>query len=254
MSETNRAVVLYAFIAIVVGIGLFCLAEWSWLWDWLASVINNIGGLVIATGVLAVGWELLGKRAFSEELIAKVQLRSDVVASGLQRVTDQYLEDVEWADLIKGSQKVDIVVHYANTWRRTHTKRLEAVAANNKARIRVFLPDPEDSETLATLQRRFNRPADDIRKDIQEAITEFKQMHNPDGADLRIYVRAGDMVFSCYRFDARAVLALYSHSRERRSDVPTFVVGSGSIWSFVYHEVQSILTQSRQIFPEKGSM
>jgi hypothetical protein len=35
--------------------------------------------------------------------------------------------------------------------------------------------------------------------------------------------------------------------------VPTFVVGSGSIWSFVYDEVQAILTQSRQIFPEKGS-
>jgi hypothetical protein len=172
------------------------------------------------------------------------------VGSGLQRITDQYLEDVEWADLIEGSQKVDIVVHYANTWRNTHSQRLRAVAANKKARMRVFLPDPDDSQTLITLARRFDRPAEDIGKDIRQAISDFKDMHTPGGADVQVYVRTGDMVFSCYRFDSRAVLAMYSHSR-RRSLVPTFVVGSGTIWDFVYGEVQEIQKQSRQIFPGK---
>ncbi len=248
-SETNRSVVTIALVAVLLGIGLFWLDDQVSSDSW-SAIINNIGGLVIATGLLAVGWELLGKRAFADELIAKVQLRTDVVGSGLQRITDQYLEDVEWADLIVGAQKVDIVVHYANTWRNAHHQRLQAVAANKKARMRIFLPDPDDEQTLITLARRFDRPADDIEKDIRQAIREFTEMHTPGGADLQVYLRAGDMVFSCYRFDSRAVLALYSHSR-RRSLVPTFVVGSGNIWDFVYGEVQEIQKQSRQIFPRK---
>lgn len=77
-------------------------------------------------------------------------------------------------------------------------------------------------------------------------------MWKQGGADLRVYVRSGDVVFSCYRFDSRAVLTLYSHTRQRRSRVPTFVVKSGDLFTFVYEDITAILEQSQQIFPTQG--
>jgi hypothetical protein len=102
---------------------------------------------------------------------------------------------------------------------------------------------------MKTLADRFSTDPDSVAAKIGEAITEFSTLKVANGADVRIYVRPGDVVFSCYRFDGRAVLTLYSHSRERRSRVPTFVVGSGSVYDFVYDEIQAILDQSRQVFP-----
>ena len=49
-------------------------------------------------------------------------------------------------------------------------------------------------------------------------------------AQVQVYLRKGDLVFSCYRFDSRAVLTLYSHSKERRTSVPTFVTRNGSLF------------------------
>jgi hypothetical protein len=249
-SETDKSVVIIGLLSLGAGVGLLWLAERSfWSAGW-ASIVNNVGGLVIATGLLAVAWELLGKRAFASEVLAKARLSTDVVAAGIERVTDQYLVDVEWASLIERSTKVDIVVAYASTWRHTHQERLERIARDRRARMRIFLPDPDDRETMSILAGRFNTTAPDVAAKIREAIADFSAMWVANGADLQVYVRSGDVVFSCYRFDSRAVLTLYSHGRERRSRVPTFLVGSGNLFTFVYDEIHAIRKQSRQVFPE----
>jgi hypothetical protein len=64
-------------------------------------------------------------------------------------------------------------------------------------------------------------------------------------------VRAGDAVFSCYRFDSQAVLTLYSHGRERRNQVPTLVVRGGELFDFVYNEIAAIAEQSRLADPQE---
>lgn len=248
-AETNRATVLIALGACVVGIGILWLATWPIWSDAWTSIWDNVGGLVIATGLLTAAWELIGKRSFAAEVLAKARLSTDVVAAGIQRASDQYLQYVEWDSLFGGAGKVDIVVAYGATWRNAQRVNLEKVAANKRGRIRVFLPDPDDVHTMKTLAERFSTDPDSVSARIREAITDFSTLKVANGADVRVHVRSGDVVFSCYRFDGRAVLTLYSHSRERRSRVPTFVVGSGSVYDFVYDEIQAISEQSRQVFP-----
>lgn len=209
-----------------------------------SAFLAQLGALLMATGLITIAWNLFGRRAFASEVLAKARVGTDVVASGLERVTDQYLEDVEWGELFRDVGRLDIVVAYANTWRNTHRSRLEATARRRGARIRVVLPDPSHDPTISLLAERFDMPPATLRSRIHEAIRDFRALRRPGGATVDVRVRRGDVVFSCYRFDSRAVLTLYSHARIRRTRVPTFVVADGSLFKFVYEEVTALIEQS----------
>lgn len=250
--ETNTRTVIIGLLAILMAVGLFWVSnQESWYQEnspW-QSTWNQIAGLVVATGLITVAWELLGKRRFAAEVLAKARLSTDVVDAGITRVTDQYLEDVEWADLFEGANKIDMVVAYARTWRNTHAHRLRSVAARSGTRLRFFLPDPDDEVTMRVLAARFNQDPHSLAATVREAVSEFSALATQGGGRVEVYVRPGDAVFSCYRFDGRAVLTLYSHARERRTSVPTFGVRGGQLFKFVYEEIAAIKSQSTRVFP-----
>lgn len=208
---------------------------------WLTGLLGQLGGLLVATGLVTFLWELLGRRQFAREVMDMADLSADLKRSGLERATDQYLDDVEWGDLFRDAHRVDIVVAYANTWRNSHRSKLDTVAADPKARIRVFLPDPSDADLMKLLAERFAMDADDVRRKVEEAVKEFGALRVDGGAELTVHLRRGDLLFSCYRFDSRAVITLYSHGRKRQTSVPTLVVGQGSLYQFVDREIQAIL-------------
>jgi hypothetical protein len=81
----------------------------------LSAFLSQFGGLLLGTGVLTIAWDLVGRRSFADEVLAKAKLSAEVVDSGLTKVTDEYLQDVEWEDLFRDAHKVDIVVSYAYT-------------------------------------------------------------------------------------------------------------------------------------------
>jgi hypothetical protein len=248
-SNTNKTVAIYAGGAFFVGVALlYASAQDTWAWNetW-RSVANSVGGLFIATALLSAGWELFGKRSFTNEIMARANLGSDIEKSGIAGVTDAYLDDVPWDELMTGATKVDIVVAYANTWRNARMALLTKLAQTPGVRLRVFLPDPDDDLTMNVLANRFGKTVDDVRGKVNEAILEFGEFRTAGGADLEIYVRAGDVVFSCYRFDGRAVLTLYSHGRVRQPKVPTLVLKSGALWQFVHEEIAAIKSQSRPL-------
>jgi hypothetical protein len=224
---------------------------WSGTSQWksnqpVQAFLAQLGGLSLATGLLAVAWDLFGRRAFADEVLAKARLSTDVVQAGIVRVTNQYLTEVEWASLFQDVSKLDIVVAYAATWRNTNRASLQQVAGRPGARIRVFLPDPGDDQTVAVLAERFNTDPADLIARINEAIRDFQSFEVPGRAEIEVWLRAGDAVFSCYRFDSNAVLTLYSHGRERRTQVPTFVIRGGELFDFVYNELAAIAAQSRR--------
>jgi hypothetical protein len=244
---TTRSAMLVGACFVIIG-GL--LLWWSGTSHWqhnpqMQAFLAQSGGLLLATGLLAVVWDLFGRRALADEVLAKAGLSADVTRAGIVRVTNQYLTEVEWASLFRNVSKLDILFAYAATWRNTHRASLEQVAGRSGARIRVFLPDPNDARTVEVLADRFSMSSADLIAKINEAIRDFKALAVPGGAAVEIYVRAGDAVFSCYRFDSQAVLTLYTHGRERRTQVPTLVIRGGELFGFVYSEVKAIASQSR---------
>ncbi len=246
---TNLTVLLVAAGAAAVGIALLYVAgRADWWQGRLAAqtLVSQVGSLLVAAVALALLWEFVGKRKFAEEILEKVGIASDVDRAGIVRFTDQYLKDVEWDAYFAGVQKLDIVVAYGRTWRQAQWDQLMSVAARPEARIRIILPDPADTQSLAVLADRFSRTPAKLRDDINEAAQDFMTLRRAGGADVRLYWRRGDQVFSCYRLDSTAVITLYSHSRERRP-VPTIVCRSGgTLYDFVRQEVEVMLMSARE--------
>jgi hypothetical protein len=235
---------LVAALVAAVGLELLYLAGRDDLWtdlSGLRALTNALGGALIVSIALGGLWELFGKRAFAREILETARTSTDVEAAGLTRVGSRYLDDPDWERLFSTVRKLDIFVAYARTWRHSNLSRLQAVASRPDARLRLYLPDPNDEETVRILAGRFNQTAEELVAAITEARREIEALHRPDGAEVTVYFRRGDVLFSCYRFDGTAVLTLYSHSRERVSAVPTLVVrDGGSLYDYVRAELRAI--------------
>jgi hypothetical protein len=243
---TRLAIILGLCFVVIGGLSMW----WSGTSEWksngqVQAFLGQVGGLLLAIGLLAVAWDLFGRRSLADEVLAKAGLSADIVRAGIVRVTDQYLAEVEWASLFQNVTRLDIFVAYGATWRHTHQASLQQVARRPGTRIRVFLPDPEDARTVEVLAERFHIEPDALIAKINEAIQEFRSLAVAGGATVEMWLHAGDAVFSCYRFDSKAVLTLYSHGQERRTQVPTFVIDGGELFDFVYNELTAIAAHSK---------
>lgn len=251
---TTSTTWLVALTGMVVGVGVLLIASFvGWINQraGLQNLLNNIGGTIIASVSLAVLWELIGRRAFTREILETATYAADIEAAGIVRIGTQYLTDPKWDDLFRGVSKLDIFFAYGRTWRNSNLSNLRQFAARSGCRLRVFLPNPDDPQTVSVLAKRFSKPEDVLQADISEAAEEFKNLTQSDGAQIEVYYRAGDSLFSCYRFDQTAILTLYAH-QQKRVDVPTVVCRSGgTLYEFIFAEMHAILAQSARIFPPK---
>ena len=107
---TTRSAVAVGLCLMIVG-GL--LLWWSGTSQWksnepVQAFLAQFGGLSLATGLLAVAWDLFGRRAFADEVLAKAGLSADVVRAGIVRVTNQYLAEVEWATLFRDVTGIEL--------------------------------------------------------------------------------------------------------------------------------------------------
>jgi hypothetical protein len=249
--RTNLRMIIAAVVVGGAGLALLYISgrdEWWKHRQAGQTFISQLGALLLAAVALAALWEFAGKRSFAREILSKVGVGSDIERAGVVRITDQYLKEVEWDSYFEGIEKLDIVVAYGRTWRRTHWDQLKRMAQRSDTRIRIILPDPDDTQSLSVLADRFNRTPAQLRDDILESATEFIELKgsNPS-SKVHLYLRRGDHVFSCYRLDRIAVVTFYSHSRTRKP-VPTIVCQSGgSLYDFIYDEIKVMLDNSREI-------
>lgn len=245
---TTSQTLLIAVGVAAVGILLLYLGGRDDLWkhhQGFQALSNNLGGAFVVSVALALLWELRGKRNFAREVLETAQTSSDVHTAGLTRIGINYNADPDWEELFHNVQKLDIFVAYARTWRNTHLAKLRSVARTPGTRIHAFLPDPEDSATVRVLAERFSTDPDTLRNSILEAKRDFLGLREPGGGEVKVFLRKGDSVFSCYRFDNYAVVTLYTHSKVR-GQVPTLVCkDGGTLYEFVRDELRAIQDQSR---------
>lgn len=178
-------------------------------------------------------WDLLGKRALLDEVLAKAQLSRDIDEAGVSRITDTFQgEKLDWASYFRTVNNLDIFVSYARSWRNTHLEQLRRLARKKNARIRVVLPDPEDEQTVFELAQRFDYTPEYLVNLIEEAKVEYDRLRFPSGASVEVWFLPVAQTFSFYIFDHTAVIALYTHRRERLP-VPTLVCDQGG-WLHAY--------------------
>jgi hypothetical protein len=212
--------------------------------DGLRAVLDDLGGVFIASVALGALWELAGKRSFAREVLDSSRVTTDVVAAGLRSIGTNYLGDPDWERLFADVQKLDVFFAYGRTWRNSNDARLKSLAARRTSRIRVFLPDPTDSDAVCGLADRFQMSETNLRVAIEEARDYFTDLGRAGRGSVSVFYRKGESTFSCYRFDKVAILTLYTHSR-MRTQVPTIVCeDGGSLYDFIRAELRAIEEQS----------
>jgi hypothetical protein len=207
----------------------------------LESTIQEIGALLVVTGTLTVFWDLRGRRALTNEVLAAANLSTDVTESGLTRITTRYL-DVEWDALLRQSAHVDLYFAYARTWRHAHATALRALVSRPDTRLRVILPDPTNDALMGTLANKFGCAPDELRDRIAEAQADFENHRRQASEHAVVEVRRTPQLpaYSYYRFDRRSFTVLYAPA-PGRTDVPTFETEQGG-WlnGFFYKQFDAL--------------
>jgi hypothetical protein len=244
-----RDVAIAGMVVAAIGVGLLYVSGHDSWWvhrGGAQQLLSQIGSLLIVSVALAALWEWRGRHLLAQEVLETARLGADVTAAGLTRLTNQYIQDVEWAELFTDVKHLDIFVAYARTWRGSHFAQLQDLGRQVDARIRVVLPDPGDDDTVARLALRFEMTPARLVELITEAARDFRVLAQPGGADVQLYFHTGDPTFSYYRFDTRAVVTLYSHSRHRQL-VPTLVCKSGgTLYDFLRADFEALVQMSQQ--------
>ncbi len=236
----------------VVGLALLAvtsLVGWFGRHASTSALVNSLGGLLFTTGGLAVLWDLRGKRDLIREVLAKAKIPGDVQSAGLTRVTMDWLS-IPWDEWFKTARSVDVFIAYGSSWRKFQWERLQDFTSKKRNKLRLYLPDPNDEATMKVLAQRFDYTVEKIKENVLEMAQEIAKLSGPNSADIRIYYRAGDPTFTCYRFDEVILVTLYSHKRER-GNVPSFVVGPGTFHEFFTKDLEAIHRQSTAVSLEQ---
>jgi hypothetical protein len=246
--RTNLRTVVVSLVIFLVGISLLFTSEVN---DyvatnvWLKAVVANLGGLLVATISIATLWELFSKRAFLDELLSKAGLAEDIRTLGLVGLSVNPLRGPDFSKLIRGANKLDIFVCYANTWRANYEEDLRVLARKPGVRIRLIVPNPYNMEIMKELAHRFGSASEQVLAEkIKAAIEESKNIFvnaNNQKSDFTVWVHEENPVTSFYRFDNIAVVTLYKHARGR-GNVPTFTAErGGTLYNYVEAEVDGMI-------------
>lgn len=247
-SLTNYKTIMYVIAMVTLGfLTLWALESFSWLSSWgsLGLVIQQVAALLIATGALAILWELRGKRDLVDEVLAKVGVADDVKETGIFRASMDW-RVVPWSDLISNAREIDIHIAYGSTWLSTHSKELKDFSLKRGRRMRYLLPDPDDPETMSVLASRFDKTPEIIQGRVREAAKDVAELSRQGRADIRIWYRKGAPTFTGYRFDDTYVVTLYQH-RTERTPVPTLMMSGGSFGKFFSEDLESIVRQGFEV-------
>jgi hypothetical protein len=171
-----------------------------------------------------------------------------MASAGIISISKDFQTGIDWESHFHSVRELDIFFAYGRTWRNAHISKLREVASRKDTEIRVLLPDPEDEKTTHELARRFNYSDDKVRDLIREAEEYFENLRpskSSSGAKIEIWFLPATPVFSFYRFDDIAVLALLSHRRQL-VEVPSFVCEKGgTLYNFIRQEFDFMISQAR---------
>jgi hypothetical protein len=242
--RTNLRVVLLALFVAICGVGLIYYAELRHDRPTLHTILRDLGSVLVVTVAVALLWELFARRALLAELLEGTRLAEEIQSSGIVGVSQHWYKDIPWHALFKSVHHLDIFFSYSDKWRNAFSEEIRAFAGRGSGRLRIVLPDPESSEIIAALSRRFDRDAAQVRSHILEAKQEFERLLIRSAHaefEWSIWYLPKEPVFSCYRFDDIAILSLYRHRKE--GGVPTLILKrGGAFFDFIYAEYKAFVS------------
>src|SRR5882724_1277363 len=151
-------------------------------------------------------------------------------------------------ELIRSSNQMTLYFIHSRRWRENHDTAIKAFLARDKANLELFLPDLENHELMFSLGKHFeDGPL--IPALVADAYRFFARLARDYGKPAQVWLFGRYPTYSFYRFDERAVMALYSNSSAKK-ELPAFEITAGGILgTFLAADVEDLKKECRKRAP-----
>ena len=144
----------------------------------LSITLQHLGSFMLASVAIALIFQLWQVRGLVEDMWEEAEIVKSLRSARLSRFTLDFQEaEVPWARLFRESDHVTILFLWGISWRGWHLTQLREFLQDEKAHLKVILPDAEKENLMQALALRF-LDADEIKRNIENAVQEFTQLGN----------------------------------------------------------------------------
>jgi len=152
-------------------------------------------------------------------------------------------------DLIGSATTMALYFIHSRRWRENHDATIKAFLGRAGTTLEVFLPDLEDHELMFSLGKHFeDGPL--IPALVADAYRYFARLARDFRKPAHVWLFGRYPTYSFYRFDARAVIALYSNTSAKK-ELPAFEVTADSfLGTFLAADVKDLKQECRKRTPE----
>lgn len=241
-----RTVLIVVFLAILGTILLLSArTEWSEKHQITKILLTQLGSLFIVTATITIAWELVGKRAFAEEVLEKANLSRELAEAGVTKVFGSFHErEIDWIEFFETACEIDLLFLYAHSWRSSRRVELRTFLSASRRRLRVILPDPSNDEVMAPIATNCDMTVEKLKERVEEARDEFArlaELASSNGSVVEIWFLQTVPTFSFYCSNRLLILALNTNRKEK-ANVPTFVCRKpGTVYKYIQEELAGML-------------
>lgn len=152
-------------------------------------------------------------------------------------------------ELIGSSSSMVLYFIHSRRWRENHATAVKAFMGKPETTLEVFLPDLENHELMFSLEKHF----DDgplIPALVEDAYRYFARLAREYQKEVQVRLFGRYPTYSFYRFDDRAIMAMYSNSVAKK-ELPAFeVTVDGFLGCFLAADIEDLRRECRLRSPE----
>jgi len=151
-------------------------------------------------------------------------------------------------ELIASTTNMAVYFIHSRRWRENHDAAIKAFVARQGTAFEVFLPDLENHELMFSLEKHF----DDgplIPALVVDAYRYFARLAREFGKPSEIWLFGRYPTYTLYRFDHRAIVALYSNTAAKKH-LPAFeITTEGMFGEFLASDIDDLKRECRRRTP-----
>lgn len=239
--KLTMIVAVIVFVLLVVG--YFGLGSWAPKAEWVDLTKGVIVNLIPVCILFVCSYVALRRvqairdKERDEEIAALVthgvQGALGPVLRDLGReVVFERFNDVPWKEFIRNSQRIDITVHYFDTWINGHADDLREFLRRKGTVLRIIVPDADSVETFRSIAGRFPQTDEaTLRSKINNVSVKLRTLQREAKASagaVKIYRTSMTQWYCAVRFDdAQCVISIYEQARGVAVESPAVIVELG---------------------------
>jgi hypothetical protein len=148
-------------------------------------------------------------------------------------------------ELIDSSSSMVLYFIHSRRWRENHDAAIKTFLARESTTLEVFLPDLENHELMFSLEKHFE-DGPQIPALVTDAYRYFSRLGREFAKPSHVWLFGRYPTFSFYKFDQRAVIALYSNTAAKKGAPAFEVTGDGVLGKFLDTDIEDLKRECRK--------